>query len=346
MARSNKRLQRIREWGLYQICTPIRWLLDEWMERKKIVCIYCVMGEGIGDALAISTILKTLNKRSGYKGIVFSRHPELFLHNPMVVANVSYHKLSSLTRSLFKTLLRSMRGKHVICFGGEVWTLGTSPFSDYSIHQEMKKGWVWLRFLLPDGNATMDYTTATPAVYFSPEEVTAYRKKFADVPRPFSILKATTGVGRPGGSSLKDWDISKFARVVKEHRTVAWLQVGETGEPIVPGCLNFLGKTSVREVLYLLSQANLLLATEGFLTHASAAFNVPCVIPFSGMHDYQGLLYPRTIPVIAQPQPACAPCWRDNCNQPGKPCTANITVDQVVSAVSDALCVKRGASNA
>lgn len=337
MAKGIKRGQRIREWLLYQLLTPVRWVFDAWMERKKLVFIYCVMGEGIGDALAISTVLKSLNQNNGYRGIVFSRHPELFLHNPMVVANISYHKLSSLTRSLFKTFLRSMRGKHVICFGGEVWTLGTSPFSDYSIHQEMKEGWIWLKFLLPDGNVPMDYTTATPAVFFSPEEVATYSKKFADIPRPFAMLKATTGVGRPGGSSLKDWEIPKFAGVLAQHPEITWVQVGQTGEPIVSGCLDFLGKTSVREVLYLLSKADLLLATEGFLTHASAAFDVPCVIPFSGMHDYRGLLYPRTIPVVADPQPACAPCWRDNCNQPGKPCTANITVAHVAAAVCQGL---------
>jgi hypothetical protein len=332
-----ERIQKIREWALYHVLAPIRWLFDWWMARKNLVIIYCVMGQGIGDALAISTILKSLNQQNGCRGIVFSRHPELFLHNPMVAANISYHKLSSLARSLFKTFLRSMRGEHVVCFGGEVWTLGTSPFSDYSIHQEMKAGWIWLKFLLPDGNVQLDCKTATPAIYFSKEEMATYDKKFAAIPRPFAMLKATTGVGRPGGSSLKDWEIAKFAEVIAQHPEITWVQVGQTGEPLVAGCLDWLGKTSVREVLYLLSKAKLLLATEGFLTHASAAFDVPCVIPFSGMHDYRGLLYPYTNPVVANPQPTCAPCWRDNCNQPGKPCTANITANQVSVAVLQGL---------
>lgn len=333
MAKDIKRVQRVREWLLYKLLTPLRWIFDEWMERKKLVFIYCVMGEGIGDALAISTLLKSLNENKGYRGIVFSRHPELFSYNPMVVANISYHNHSSLIRSLFKTFLRSMRGRHVICFGGEVWSLGTSPFSDHSIHHEMKEGWVWLKFLLPDGNVPINYTTATPAIFFSPEEIETYAQKFVAIPRPFALLKATTGVGRPGGSSLKDWEPRKFEEVIAQHPEITWVQLGQTGEPVVSGCLDWLGKTSVREVLYLLSESKLLLATEGFLTHASAAFGVPCVIPFSGMHDYRGLLYPRTIPVIADPLPACAPCWRDNCIHPDKPCTANITVAQVASAV-------------
>lgn len=334
---SIKRAQRIREWALYQLFTPLRWIFDYWMARKKIVFIYCVMGQGIGDALAISTILKSINQQQGYRGVVLSLHPELFLHNPMVAANINYHKLSSLPRSLLKTFLRTMRGKHVVCFGGEVWTLGTSPLSNYSIHEEMKPGWIWLKFLLPDRNVSLNYQTATPAVYFSDEEIEDYGRKFATISRPFALLKATTGVGRPGGSSLKDWEINKFAEVVSQTLEVTWVQVGELGEPIVPGCSDWLGKTSIREVLYLLSQSRLLLATEGFLSHASAAFDVPCVIPFSGMHDYRGLLYPFTIPVIANPQPACAPCWRDNCNQLGKPCTMNISTSQVVAAVKQVL---------
>lgn len=332
-----KRVQRIREWTLYQLFTPLRWVFDYCMARQKLMFIYCVMGQGIGDALAISTILKSVHQQHGYRGIVFSRHPELFLHNPMVAKNINYHGLSSLSRSLFKTFLRTMRGKHVVCFGGEVWTLGTSPLSNYSIHEEMKSGWIWLKFLLPDGGLSLNYKTATPAVYFSAEEIEIYGRKFAAIPRPFALLKATTGVGRPGGSSLKDWEISKFAEVVAQTPDVTWVQVGQAGEPMVPCCSDWLGKTTIREVLYLLSQSNLLLGTEGFLTHASAAFDVPCVIPFSGMHDYRGLLYPCTIPVIADPQPVCAPCWRDNCNQPGKPCTTNILSSQVIAAVKQGL---------
>ena len=337
MVKGIKRGQRIREWALYQFMSPVRWLFEWWMAKHKTIILYCVMGNGIGDALALSTILKALNRKNGTKGIVFSMCPDLFLNNPMVVKNWGYHSMSSLKRSLLKSLLRALRGEAVVCFGGEVWTLGTQPLSSTTIDDRRMPGVAWINRLLPDGHIDVELVGATPAIFFSDSEHEAFSRKFVHIKRPFGMVKATIGLNRPKSSSLKNWSIDGFAQVVAECREINWVQVGEIGEPVLAESINLLGQTSLREVLWLLSRSKVLLSVEGFLTHASAAFDVPTVVPFTGIHDFNGLLYPCTIPILPDPSPDCAPCWQEACTRTGMPCRNNIHTDAVVSAVHSAL---------
>jgi hypothetical protein len=333
-----KRIQRVREWLIYQLMTPVRWVYEAWLQKRNLIVLYSVMGNGLGDALALSTILKALNEKTGVKGVVFSMCPELFLHNPMVVNNISYHQLSSLQRSLFKSFLRAMRGKSVICFGGEVWTLGTSPLSTHNLDDDRAKdrnsGWRWLRHLVPDKIVDIDFDHATPALFLSEAEITACAKKFAQIPAEFSLLKATVGANRPTAAEMKNWPIGHVRETIAATSEAHWVQIGQQGEPVIDGAVNLLGQTSVRETIYLISRAKLVLSMEGFVTHAAAAFNVPCIVPLSGVYDPYGFNYPSTIALVSPQKPPCSPCWKDACDVPGMPCMTDITVNMAVNQIN------------
>lgn len=328
-----RRWQRIREWAIYQAFTPVRYLFNQWMRHKNYVLLYCTIGDGIGDALALTTLLRTLHEQRGCHGIVFSMMPQLFLNNPLVVRNMGYHSLSSLSRSLLKTFCRAMRGPYVVCFGGEVWTLGTSPFSTWELDDSRGPGWVWLTHMIPDKNLVLDPADALPQIVFSDEEHTAFTRKFHGLPASFALLKASVGVNRHGAAALKNWNPVDFEAIVAETPQVHWIQVGQKGEVEISGAQNLLGKTTLREVLFLLSKSRLILSVEGFLTHASAAFDVPCVVPFTGVHEPSGLLYPNTLPVLPDPVPTCMPCWQAECTTPGMPCRSHISKDAVKAAI-------------
>lgn len=332
-----KRIQRIREWLIYQLMTPVRWIYEAWLQKRNLVVLYCVMGNGLGDALALSTILKALHEKSGVKGVVFSMCPELFRHNPMVVKNISYHELSSLKRSLLKSFFRAMRGKSIICFGGEVWTLGTSPLGSYNLDDDRAKdrnsGWRWLRHLVPDKNVDIDFNNSVPALFLSEEEIKSYGQKFAHLPKEFSVLKATVGANRPTAAEMKNWPISHVRETIAATPEAHWVQIGQEGEPIVEGAINLLGKTSVRETIYLVSRAKLVLSMEGFVTHAAAAFNTPAIVSLSGVYDPYGFNYPSTIALVSPQKPPCSPCWKDACDVPSMPCMSDITVQMAIQKI-------------
>lgn len=331
---SNKRLQRVREYFIYQLMTPIRWLFNRWMRRHQCVFLYCTIGDGIGDALALTTILRAINEQTECKAIIFSMFPQLFWHNPRVVRNIGYHDCNSFKRSLLKTFCRYMRGPYMVCFGGEVWTLKTSPFTTKELDDAHHvPNWIWLAHMVPDGNVLLDPLNAKPQIYFSKAEEAEFSEKFAALPPSYALLKATVGINRHGAAALKNWDEAKIAEVVARTPQLDWVQVGNQGEPLIAGVTNLLGQTSLREVLFLLSRAKLILSVEGFLTHASAAFQTPCVVPFTGVHEPQGLLYRNTIPVEPDPRPNCMPCWQEQCTTEGMPCRSNIALDRVINSI-------------
>lgn len=329
----SRRWQRVREWALYTLMTPVRKIFELVMAKKNRVLIYCVMGNGLGDALTISSILGGLNRQFGTKGIVFSMSPALFESNPHVMCNLSYHAMPSWKRSLFKMLLRSLRGPAVLCVGGEVWTVGTNPLDTRDLIKRREKGWNWLEKLLPDYRPALDYTQLKPEIFFSGAEVTTFQQKFANIPRPFALLKATVGFNRPTGAYLKNWETSKLLRLVAETPQANWVQIGETGEDEIAGCLDLRGKTSLREIMWLVSQAKFMLSVEGFITHLGAAFDIPTVTPLTGAYDPQTFIYKNTRPLLADPMPDCSPCWRSVCNVPGMPCRSAIALEPAVRIV-------------
>lgn len=329
----SRRWQRVREWALYTLMTPVRKIFELRMAKKNQVFIYCVMGNGLGDALTIASILGGLNRQSGTKGMVFSMSPALFESNPHVVCNLSYHAMPSWKRSLFKMLLRGLRGPAVLCVGGEVWTIGTNPLDTRDLIKRREKGWNWLEKLLPDYRPALDYANLKPEIYFSENEVAVFQQKFAYIPRPFALLKATVGFNRPTGAYLKNWDTNKLAWLVAQTPRANWVQIGESGEDEIQGCLDLRGQTSLREIMWLVSQAKFMLSVEGFITHLGSAFNIPTITPLTGAYDPQTFIYANTIPLMAEPMPPCAPCWQDRCAQPEMWCRSRITKEAALSAV-------------
>lgn len=334
---NKKQMQRLREWALYQLLTPVRFGFECWMKRQNAVLLYCIMGNGLGDAMAISTILNAMHEKYGIRGIVFSMHPDLFAHNPQVIRNLSYKAMASGSRSLFKILLRALRGPAVICIGGEVWTVGTNPLDTRDLKKQKQAGWNWLQKLLPDYQPPISYEGIYPKVFFSPEEEQRFASKYQNLKQPCAILKASVGVNRPKGAYLKDWELEKIAEVVAQTPQVQWVQLGDKTEAPIPGTLNLLGQTTIREAMWLVRQSRFILSVEGFITHAAAAFNIPAITPLTGAYDPNTFVYRNTIPLMAKPMPACSPCWADQCVVAGMPCRSGITTTQAIEAVTQAL---------
>lgn len=334
---SKKQMQRLREWSLYQLLSPVRLSFEWWMKRQNTVLLYCIMGNGLGDAMAISTILNAMHEKYGTRGIVFSMHPDLFAHNPQVIRNLSYKAMSSGGRSLLKILLRALRGPVVICIGGEVWTVGTNPLDTRDLKKQKQAGWNWLQKLLPDYQPPISYEDIYPKVFFSVQEEERFAAKYQNLKQPFAILKASVGVNRPKGAYLKDWDQEKIAEVVAQTPQVQWVQLGDKTEGLIPGTLNLLGETTIREAMWLVRESRFILSVEGFITHAAAAFNIPAITPLTGAYDPNTFVYRNTIPLMAVPMPPCSPCWADQCVAAGMPCRSGIATAQALEAITQLL---------
>lgn len=327
-------IKRYTEWLAHSLFTPLRWLLELTLSQLKVVVLYRINGDGLGDTIAVSTVLNALNAAHGTRGIVFTKFPEIFLHNPQVIRNIDYEKMPKLARSLLKSLCKHLRGRCVMCIGGENWTPGTWPWQAQPTDAPNP---VYMDGLQPDPRYRVDTRKFVPRLALSDEERRHYAERFADLPAVFGLIKASVGVNRHSAAMLKDWSHEGMQGVVDRNPSIAWVQIGTQGEQRLDGVIDLLGKTSLRDLFYLFSRARITLTVEGMVSHGAVAFGQPVVVVFSGMHDPQGLCYPNTLPVSAPSRPACAPCWKSACPLPEKICTTTISVDAVDAAVKRGL---------
>lgn len=289
----------------------------------------------MGDTLTITTALSALQSTRGVNGIVFSKQPDLFKNNPMVRFHIDYSKMRSYSRSLLKSFVKYMRGPNVICVGTEKWVLGTNPRTNYIV----PRGTTWLLDTAPDLRLhnISDADKYTPVIEFSSEELSAYRLKFKNfTEEAVGIIKATAGVNRGNGMGLKNWYIDRWNAVLARIKLpIKFLQIGEADEPLLDHVIDMLGLT-IRESFYLMSISRLTVCTEGIVSHAAAAFEAPIICILAGdKEDTLRLGYHKTTFIQADPMPPCSPCFAQTCSTPGKPCTSNITVDQVVNCINE-----------
>ena len=108
-------------------------------------------------------------------------------------------------------------------------------------------------------------------LYFTKEEEKSYKKKF-NLTKPYAIIQSQAKT-----SYLpKDWGVKNFQEIVKNVR-YNWVQVGEKNEKPLKGVVNLCGKTSLREMIYIVTKAAMVVCNEGLLCHVSSVNNTPCL---------------------------------------------------------------------
>ena len=106
-------------------------------------------------------------------------------------------------------------------------------------------------------------------------------------------------------------------------------------EKLLENVVDLRGETkSLRELAFVISKANFILANEGLLNHLAASVGTKSFVVFSGFSQVELVRYDTTIPIVKTPQVECAPCWLlEKCPKEKKWCTEGILVDDVVKKI-------------
>jgi heptosyltransferase II len=153
----------------------------------------------------------------------------------------------------------------------------------------------------------------------------------------------------PGATygSAKRWFPDRFAEVadcLAEDFSARILLVGGPnergiGEEVVSKMratpLNLAGRTSVRQLMALLSQCRLLVTNDSGPMHVAAAFGVPIVAIFGSTDHTTTSPLSASCRIVRKPT-ACAPCLKTECPTDHR-CMTAITVADVVGAVRSVL---------
>lgn len=130
--------------------------------------------------------------------------------------------------------------------------------------------------------------------------------------------------------------VHRLSQTFKERGLdITLAQVGAPHSDVLHGVVDITGTTSFRETAYILSQARLLVSTEGGLAHLNAAVDSPAVVLISAMLPGELMAYPQHTNLFADQSCVCQglkkPCPR------GRACMGVITVDDVIGAIRSAM---------
>jgi len=286
------------------------------------------LGNAIGDQVCMSAVVKAIKKQKGYKVIVFSSYPEIFYNNPNVYKNVDMRDYPNLFKNIISRLLAISKGGQIenFCFpikngkGLEDFMRETkakiSLIVAHSLHFKIK----------------LNLENATPEIYFNDEEKKQFSEKFEFL-KNFSIIQP---VGKTTYTPNKEWGFEKYQEVINRTKDkINWVQVGLENEKQLENVVDFRGKTeSLRELAFVISKANFVLANEGLLNHLSASVGTKSFVVFSGFNPVEIAKYDTTVAISKTPQVECAPCWLlEKCPEKEKWCSEGILVDNIIKEI-------------
>jgi hypothetical protein len=140
----------------------------------------------------------------------------------------------------------------------------------------------------------------------------------------------------------KIWYRKKFESVVDMIReekiggkSLKVIQVGIIDDPLIPGCLDLRGKTTLRETATIISQSDAFIGTSGLLSHLARAVDSRSVIIYGGReHSYQtGYICNENLDSFVN----CAPCWQWNRCDFSRKCMEMIKPEDVIKSLKKVL---------
>lgn len=174
------------------------------------------------------------------------------------------------------------------------------------------------------------------SLYCTKEEIMWAREKLAD--RTWVAVNAGAAYG-----PAKRWYPERFAatadKIHQEFKTHLLL-LGGSGDIAVGSQisttmqaphLNLIGKTSIRQLMALLSQCRLLLTNDSGPMHIAAALGIPIVALF-GPTDHTTTSPVSNCCQIVRHEMDCAPCLKRHCPTDHR-CMSAISVEEVMEAV-------------
>jgi hypothetical protein len=234
-------------------------------------------GTAIGDHFLITSVIENIKKFYKREIIIYSVYPDLFLNNPNVYKVFNYNK----TEKQIRSYLKSSKSKFILNFRYD-WTL-----------EKQKKSLVeWYT----NSITNLSFKNCYPKIYLSEDENNRFKQK-NNLPEKYCIIQSQGKLNHKV-SQIKDWGVDNFQEVVNLTRNhIKWIQIGQEGEKKIKNVfLNLCGKTSLRELFYIINKSNLVLSIDGFLTHLAASFNIKniCIlspITYSELLPYKNIIH-------------------------------------------------------
>lgn len=285
---------------------------------------------GLGEQVCMTAAISAVKQSDiSSKIVVITDYPDVFMNNPNIYRVINAKKWFKFCRNIFLNYLNILECKRIKVFD---FRHPTKKFEVYMRETKAKEHLIFMLMKHFDLPVRLMYSVR-PEIYFSEEENSLFAKKYK-LSGKYCVIHSC---GVTNYTPNKEWGSKNMQRVIDLTKSkIEWVQLGLSDQPLLDGAIDLRGKTTLREMSYIIKKAMCVVSTEGLYNHIAAAFNTPSVVIFSGFHPVEIAKYGNTFPIVNDSQMNCAPCWLQTpCPIPGKPCTGKISPNMVVEKLKD-----------
>jgi len=311
----------IKELVVKTLKHPLSGSINYLFKCFNIFVIYRI-GNAIGDQLCMSAIIRLINEQYPFKIVVISSYPEIFYNNPRVWKNIGIKRFSLYV----SRVLRFFSGARLENF--------LFKNDQYSFEEYMRSSGKELHLVEAHSmhfSHAINYSKIQNEIYLTNAEIEQYNKKF-NLPKIYSVVQSNS---KTSYTPNKQWNIKNFQRVVNDRSDIYWIQIGSQGEFLLDNVDDYRGKTTLRELFYIVSNAQFVFSNEGLINHIASAFNVRSYVAHSGFSKTSLAMYENSTFFTASESCDKSPCWKlDECGIVGKPCLSGVDPETVSNQLS------------
>lgn len=290
---------------------PVSGFFNYLLKYFNVFIIYRI-GSAVGDQLCMSAVVRLIDQQHSFKIVVISSYPEIFDNNPRVWKNIGIKRYSLYV----SRALRFLSGIQLENF---LFKDSKCSFEEYMRSSKKKQHLVEVHSR--HFNHRIDYNEIQNEIYLSRLEIERCAEKF-NMPDFYSIIQPNS---KKSYTPNKQWGLDNFQKVVNDRHDTFWVQIGSQDEFLLKNVEDFRGRTTLRELFYIVSQSQFVFANEGLVNHVASAFNIKSYVISSGFSDTSLAEYDSSIFFNASDSCDRSPCWLLNeCKVIGKPCLSSI----------------------
>ena len=318
-----KQIKRCTKYILKLIITPFILPL---LKIFNILIIY-TGNNGYGDHLCMTPIIKEIFETYRYKIVIITLYPDFFYNLPYVWKIVELNNLKPSIKSIIIRLITLMEHKRV-----EVFKFKHEYYTMEEYVRMSKLMYPVAKMISMHFKIKLSYKYIYKnEIFLSKGEIEKYQIKFLFLPDKYAVVHSE---GKKSYTPNKEWGADKFQQVINSLNFIRWVQVGLTNHTRLNNTMDLRGKTTIRELAYIINKAEFVVCLEGLYNHIASAFNTKSITIFSGFHPITAANYPNTVPVVRNPQVPCSPCMLlSPCPVCGKPCTNDIAPKTVIDTI-------------
>jgi hypothetical protein len=267
-------------------------------------------GGGLGDHLLCTAIFHELKKRGITNCWMLSHYPELFEDNPFSL------KIVEDDWKTLKLLEKINRQSTLLYYGKWIGDSDKIDPPQKHILEEMfiKSGISGCVTLRPYWYAKTD----------GKELPIKLKEKY--------VCLQSTRSNSSTSMQNKFWMEDRMHTVAKNlSEKYEIVQLGTDKEPLFPNVIDGRGLT-IKESVNLLSHSTFFIGQVGFLMHLARAVDTRSVIIYGGREKAWQSGYPCNENI--ETNPACSPCWQNNQCDYDRTCLKEITVQDVMAAIT------------